>query len=103
MEQTLKGIAHMHAVGIVHRDLKPDNLLYSDKSEDAVIKIIDFGLSKKIVKPSSLHSLVGTPYYVAPEVLNEDINYGRACDLWSIGVMVYVMLVGYPPFDGEDK
>lgn len=50
-----------------------------------------------------MDSLVGTPYYVAPEILNEDVAYGRACDLWSVGVMIYVMLVGFPPFDADSK
>jgi len=80
----------------VHRDLKPENILVSSSGD---IKIIDFGLARKI-GPNNLNEVVGTPYYMAPEVLNA--NYGVECDMWSVGVLVYVMLSGYLPFAGNN-
>lgn len=80
--------------GIVHRDLKPENFLFKDKSDDSEIKIIDFGLSRHDDENSGvMNTKVGTPYYVAPEVLKR--RYTKACDLWSIGVIAYILLCGY--------
>mmetsp|Transcript_13942 Transcript_13942/g.21956 ORF Transcript_13942/g.21956 Transcript_13942/m.21956 type:complete len:496 (+) Transcript_13942:1596-3083(+) len=97
----LDAIAYCHdEKGIVHRDLKPENFLFSTKDEDAVIKIIDFGLSRHDdVKAGIMNTKVGTPYYVAPEVLNRE--YTKNCDIWSIGVITYILLCGYPPFYGD--
>jgi len=96
----LDAIAYCHDVkGIVHRDLKPENFLFSTKSEDAVIKIIDFGLSRHDTATKIMNTKVGTPYYVAPEVLNRE--YTKSCDIWSIGVITYILLCGYPPFYGD--
>jgi calcium-dependent protein kinase len=97
----LDAIAYCHDVkGIVHRDLKPENFLFSTKSEDAVIKIIDFGLSRHDDTATKImNTKVGTPYYVAPEVLNRE--YTKSCDIWSIGVITYILLCGYPPFYGD--
>lgn len=97
----LDAIAYCHdQKGIVHRDLKPENFLFSSKDEDAVIKIIDFGLSRHDdVKAGIMNTKVGTPYYVAPEVLNRE--YTKSCDIWSIGVITYILLCGYPPFYGD--
>lgn len=83
----------------VHRDLKPENFLFSTKKEDAVIKIIDFGLSRHDTATKIMNTKVGTPYYVAPEVLNRE--YTKSCDIWSIGVITYILLCGYPPFYGD--
>jgi len=84
----------------VHRDLKPENFLFSTPEEDAVIKIIDFGLSRHDdMKMGIMNTKVGTPYYVAPEVLNRE--YTKSCDIWSIGVITYILLCGYPPFYGD--
>lgn len=84
----------------VHRDLKPENFLFSTKDEDAVIKIIDFGLSRHDDTATKImNTKVGTPYYVAPEVLNRE--YTKSCDIWSIGVITYILLCGYPPFYGD--
>jgi len=80
--------------GIVHRDLKPENVLFKDKSDDSEIKIIDFGLSRHDDENAGvMNTKVGTPYYVAPEVLKR--RYTKACDLWSIGVIAYILLCGY--------
>ncbi|KAL3782935.1 hypothetical protein ACHAWO_011384 [Cyclotella atomus] len=86
--------------GIVHRDLKPENFLFSTPDDDAIIKIIDFGLSRHDdMKMGIMNTKVGTPYYVAPEVLNRE--YTKSCDIWSIGVITYILLCGYPPFYGD--
>ena len=97
----LDAIAYCHdQKGIVHRDLKPENFLFSSRDEDAVIKIIDFGLSRHDdMQAGIMNTKVGTPYYVAPEVLNRE--YTKSCDIWSIGVITYILLCGYPPFYGD--
>ena len=83
----------------MHRDLKPENFLYADKSEDSDLKIIDFGLSKILSNDNKMNSIVGTIYYMAPEVLQ--MNYEEKCDVWSAGVILYIMLCGKPPFFGK--
>ena len=94
----LDAIAYCHDIkGIVHRDLKPENFLFKDPSENAPIKIIDFGLSRHDTQVGiMMKTKVGTPYYVAPEVLSRE--YTKSCDIWSIGVITYILLCGYPPF-----
>lgn len=91
----------MHASGVVHRDLKPANILFSNKSKDSEIKIIDLGLASKIAPRAKLHEAVGTPYFVAPEIVANSVNYDTEVDLWSTGVILFNMLTGYMPFDGE--
>lgn len=88
--------------GIVHRDLKPENLLYSTTDPDSPIKITDFGLAKKREKNQLLHTACGTPAYVAPEVLRKE-NYGKEVDLWSLGVVLYIILCGFPPFFSDNS
>ena len=85
-----------------HRDLKPENLLLASKAPDAEIKIIDFGLSRVADYGSQevMKTRVGTPYYIAPEVLRK--QYSFPCDMWSLGVICYILLCGYPPFYGDD-
>jgi serine/threonine protein kinase len=92
-------LAYLHSNGIVHRDLKPENLLYVDDSDDAAVKITDFGLAKRI-KPgtSSLTTQCGTPNYVAPEILAKKNPYGCPSDMWSAGCILYILLGGIPPF-----
>lgn len=85
---------------MAHRDLKPENILI-DVNNRGSIKVIDFGTSHHYGKPNTvMHQMYGTPYYIAPEVLQG--NYTEKCDLWSIGVMLYIMLCGSPPFNGSD-
>jgi len=93
-----KVIQYLHSKDIVHCDLKPENLLYSDHSDNAVIKLCDFGLSQKCPSGSQLKSLVGTLTYMAPEISN-CTGYGKPVDMWSLGVIIYILLCGFPPFD----
>mmetsp|Transcript_20004 Transcript_20004/g.36115 ORF Transcript_20004/g.36115 Transcript_20004/m.36115 type:complete len:510 (+) Transcript_20004:177-1706(+) len=96
----LDAIAYCHSKEIVHRDLKPENFLFLTEAEDAPIKIIDFGLSRhNDANQGIMKTKVGTPYYVAPEVLRRE--YTASCDIWSIGVITYILLCGYPPFYGD--
>ena len=104
MSQMLSSIKHLHGHGIVHRDLKPENFLMNDPSENSEVKLIDFGLSKRFSEEETvekMHTVVGTPYYVAPEVLKG--NYNKSCDIWSLGVILFVFLCGYPPFEGDNN
>ncbi|VDD90758.1 unnamed protein product [Enterobius vermicularis] len=100
MKQVLEAVAFMHQNGVVHRDLKPENLLYYNKDEDSKIMISDFGLSKT-EDSGAMATACGTPGYVAPEVLQQK-PYGKAVDVWSIGVIAYILLCGYPPFYDEN-
>eukprot|EP00903_Cladosiphon_okamuranus_P014850 g13751.t1 len=84
---------------ICHRDLKPENFLFKTKDDHADLKIIDFGLSRFENDSEAMTTRVGTPYYIAPEVLSK--KYDKACDLWSIGVIMFILLCGYPPFYGN--
>ncbi|KAL7539789.1 hypothetical protein ACHAXR_009604 [Thalassiosira sp. AJA248-18] len=97
----LSAMSYLHSNDIVHRDLKPENILFAEKDNDeSPIKLIDFGLSIRHTSTCQpLRNAVGTVYYMAPEVLNG--AYDRSCDLWSIGAICYVMLSGYPPFNGK--
>jgi len=100
----LNSILYLHQLGIAHRDLKPENILLKDKTEDAEIKITDFGLSKIFndsIGEVVMKTACGTPGYVAPEVLTAE-NYTPQVDLWSIGVIVYILLCGFPPFYGDN-
>lgn len=90
-----------HDRGIVHRDIKPENILLTDK--DLHVKLADFGLAKIIGEESFTTTLCGTPSYVAPEILEDSRNrrYTRAVDIWSLGVVLYICLCGFPPFSDE--
>lgn len=100
MQQVLSGCTYLHKHNIVHRDLKPENLLLESKSKDALIKIVDFGLSAHFeIGGGKMKERLGTAYYIAPEVLRK--KYDEKCDLWSCGVILYILLCGYPPFGGQ--
>eukprot|EP00929_Paragymnodinium_shiwhaense_P058567 TRINITY_DN2932_c0_g2_i1.p1 TRINITY_DN2932_c0_g2~~TRINITY_DN2932_c0_g2_i1.p1 ORF type:complete len:525 (+),score=165.30 TRINITY_DN2932_c0_g2_i1:97-1575(+) len=101
MQQIVRAIYYMHENHVCHRDLKPENFLFNSKGqiENSLLKIIDFGLSCTFEKGQVLATKAGTPYYVAPQVLAG--KYDHLSDLWSCGVIMYVILCGYPPFFGE--
>ena len=99
IKQVLGAVAYCHDSNIVHRDLKPENVLI-DKELGNSLKIIDFGTSIEIKQGELLTTTHGTSYYIAPEVLNK--KYNEKCDVWSVGVMLFILLSGKPPFDGAD-
>jgi len=99
MKQILSAVYFCHAQDIVHRDLKPENFMYLNDSPGSPLKLIDFGMAKRCVPGQVLATKFGTPYYVAPQVLQA--KYDRSCDVWSCGVILYILLAGYPPFNGE--
>jgi serine/threonine protein kinase len=98
----LFAIKHLHDQDIVHRDLKPENLLLASQKDDADIKLADFGFAARVEGYNSLKTQCGTPGYVAPEILKNE-TYGKAVDMWSIGVITYILLGGYPPFHDENQ
>ena len=117
MEQIVSAIAYCHERGICHRDLKPQNILFCDESSNSQIKVVDFGIGK-IFDPSltnlqseinnsennhklkKMDSTIGTMYFFSPEVIKG--SYNEKCDIWSLGIILYFMLCGYPPFSGEN-
>ena len=102
LRQVLSATEYLHANGIAHRDLKPENLLISSDSGGLEVKIADFGLSKDFSGSSTMSTCCGSPSYVAPEVLQQGV-YSNSCDIWSIGVILYVLLSGFLPFFGETQ
>ncbi|XP_023771817.2 calcium-dependent protein kinase 1-like [Lactuca sativa] len=90
-----------HSLGVMHRDLKPENFLFVDEHEDFPLKTIDFGLSVFFKRGETFVDVVGSPYYVALEILLK--NYGPKADIWSSGVILYILLCGVPPFWGESE
>jgi len=94
--QIVSGVNYLHQNGIAHRDLKPENLLCTEGEEHEVIKIADFGFAKNFGKENLMTS-VGSPGYVAPEILCSE-SYNESVDMWSVGVIIYILLCGYPPF-----
>ncbi|KAL9252933.1 Calcium-dependent protein kinase 24-like protein [Drosera capensis] len=100
--KTILGIVQVcHKHGVIHRDLKPENFLFTSKNEDAALKAIDFGLSVFFKPGQRFSEIVGSPYYMAPEVLRR--NYGPEVDVWSAGVILYILLCGIPPFWAETE
>lgn len=100
LTQIFTGLNYLHSeLKIAHCDLKPDNFLFVDKEENATIRIIDFGMAKFLNKEKFFRDLCGTPYYIAPEVWKG--QYASACDMWSMGVITFVILFGFPPFHGQ--
>lgn len=104
MVKIMRAVQALHNRNVLHRDLKPENLVFATESEAEDVKITDFGLGRVIGWPDVHNSVVGTPNYVAPEVVSIKPRgpfYGRPCDVWSMGVILYILLVGYPPFYHE--
>ena len=99
MKQLLSAVSYIHGNNIVHRDLKPENILLDTKKQN-ILKIIDWGTARFFEKNKKMNRISGTPYYIAPEVLLE--KYDEKCDVWSCGVIMYILLCGYPPFNAEN-
>ncbi|KAG9467399.1 hypothetical protein GDO78_015026 [Eleutherodactylus coqui] len=97
MKSIGEAIQYLHSINIAHRDVKPENLLYTSKRPNSVLKLTDFGFAKETTSHNSLATPCYTPYYVAPEVLGPE-KYDKSCDMWSLGVIMYILLCGYPPF-----
>jgi len=93
----ISAVGYMHKNNVAHRDLKPENLLLVSKNDDSQVKIADFGFAKKVYEENTLSTQCGTPGYVAPEIL-EGLKYDQRADMWSVGVILYILLGGYPPF-----
>ncbi|XP_053547946.1 calcium/calmodulin-dependent protein kinase type II subunit gamma isoform X2 [Bombina bombina] len=103
IHQILESVNHIHQHDIVHRDLKPENLLLASKSKGAAVKLADFGLAIEVQgDQQAWFGFAGTPGYLSPEVLRKD-PYGKPVDIWACGVILYILLVGYPPFWDEDQ
>lgn len=103
MQQILESVSYCHQHGIVHRDLKPENLLLASKAKGAAVKLADFGLAIEVQgEQNAWFGFAGTPGYLSPEVLRKD-PYGKPVDIWACGVVLYILLVGYPPFWDEDQ
>ena len=99
MKQVLSAICYSHQNHIVHRDLKPENILLEERINDLTIKIIDWGCARALKENETLNQVDGSPFYIAPEVLAG--KYDAKCDVWSCGVILYIILCGYPPFQGD--
>jgi len=98
----IDAVNYCHELDIIHRDLKPENLLYESEDEGALIKISDFGLARFLSASNFATTACGTPGYVAPEILMSK-KYGKEVDVWSIGIIMYILLCGYPPFFSESN
>lgn len=101
IKQVLSAVSYLHKHSITHRDLKPENIVFEDNDSDSLIKIIDFGTCHNYKPNEKLKGIIGTPYYIAPEVLTG--TYTNACDVWSCGVIFYILLFGSPPFNGKNE
>ena len=103
MKQILQAVCYCHGNHIIHRDLKPENILISKRLKSGFhhIKIIDFGTAKVFSREKRENALIGSAYYIAPEVLNK--NYTEKCDIWSCGIIMYILLTGRPPFNGKTE
>ncbi|XP_067142672.1 calcium/calmodulin-dependent protein kinase type II alpha chain-like isoform X3 [Centruroides vittatus] len=103
IQQILESVHHCHQNNVVHRDLKPENLLLASKAKGAAVKLADFGLAIEVQgEQQAWYGFAGTPGYLSPEVLKKD-SYGKPVDIWACGVILYILLVGYPPFWDEDQ
>jgi calcium/calmodulin-dependent protein kinase I len=101
IKPVVDAIRYCHGLGIIHRDLKPENLLYESEDTNSAIKVTDFGLAR-FVHNELATTACGTPNYVAPEIVAGS-GYGKEVDYWSIGVIIYIMLSGFPPFYDDNN
>ncbi|KAF5283048.1 hypothetical protein FQR65_LT14109 [Abscondita terminalis] len=97
MHEICVAVKYLHDNNIAHRDLKPENLLYTKEGPLGILKLTDFGFAKETLTKDTLQTPCYTPYYVAPEVLGPE-KYDKSCDIWSLGVIMYILLCGFPPF-----
>ena len=102
INQILKAVTYCHKMNIIHRDIKPENIMITNREKNGClqVKLIDFGTAKIFEKGHQENKYVGSSYYMAPEIIKR--KYDEKCDLWSIGVILYILLTGRPPFDGND-
>jgi calcium-dependent protein kinase len=101
MKQLFLALDYLHSKQISHRDIKPENFMLSKKGDLTCIKMIDFGLSKDFSEQNTMNSMNGSPYYIAPEVFLQ--KYNMKIDIWSMGVVIYIMLSGKVPFPGHTE
>lgn len=102
LRQVFKALCYLHSENVIHRDVKPENIfLERVEGQELKVKIIEFGNAIRNQEGKSLLTTVGTPYYIAPEVLKQ--YYDAKCDVWSAGVLMYILLSGKPPFDGNNN
>jgi len=103
--QMLQAVQYCHQHHVVHRDLKPENFVFDTPAEDSSMRLIDFGCARLVQDHEDLHDFAGSPYYVAPEVMTDGPHSGRlwkCADMWSVGVMIFLFVCGYPPFNGRN-
>ena len=98
MYQVFSSVNYLHKKGFVHRDLKPENICLDN---DQSIKLIDFGTARKFTQGKKLRQVIGTPFYMAPEIFNEK-KYNEKADMWSLGIIMYILLTGKAPYFGND-
>lgn len=101
VRSVLEALAYCHSLGVMHRDIKPENIMFTDRTEAAQVKLTDFGLAALFQEGEVLSEVLGSAYYVAPEVLRE--KYNKEADIWSTGVVLFIALGGYAPFDGSNE
>lgn len=101
MKQLFSALDYLHSKQISHRDIKPENFMLFKKGDLSCIKMIDFGLSKDFSEQTTMHTMSGSPYYIAPEVFLQ--KYNMKIDIWSMGVVLYIMLSGKVPFPGRTE
>ena len=99
LKQVLSAVAYCHSKKVAHRDIKPENILIDNKDK-LTIKLIDFGTSQVFENEEKMELVMGSAYYIAPEILTG--KYNEKCDIWSIGVILYILLSGKPPFNGDN-